>query len=281
MCDDRTDQDLGRRELGIIAASIVLATAFPANAAALGVMEHNTVIATADGSADAYFVAPAKGRHPAVLIWPDIYGLRPAFQTMAKRLAESGYAVLVVNPFYRSVPAPIFAPNAPFDAALRAKVQPMRALLTPDAIARDAKSFIAYLDAQKSVDRKRKVGTMGYCMGGALTFRTAAAVPSRVGACASFHGGGLVTAEPDSPHLLIPATNAKYLIAIADNDDKQSPDDKVHLRTVFDAASVSAEIAVYAGAMHGWCVIDSQAYNQPQAEIAWDRTLALFRTALQ
>lgn len=285
MCDDRTDHDLNlhgltRRGLGMLAGSVGLSAFFPANAAALTVSERDVTVKTSDGAADCYFVAPAKGKHPGVLIWPDIFGLRPAMRQMGKRLAESGYAVLVVNQFYRSAKAPIAPENTPFDAAFRDKVMPMRALLTPDAAMRDAKAFIAFIDAQKETDRKRRIGTAGYCMGGPLVFQTAGAVPNRVGAVASFHGGGLATDKPDSPHLLIPKTRANYLIAVADNDDKANPQEKVTLRTAFDAAKRPAEIEVYEGAMHGWCPPDSRAYNAPQAEKAWTRMLSLFGTAL-
>ncbi len=225
MCDDRTDRELDalgpitRRQIGVIAGSLGVATAFPACAAALAVTERDVLVAAPDGQIDAYFVAPAKGKHPGVIIWPDIFGLRPAMRQMGKRLAEAGYAVLVVNPFYRSAKAPITTGTA-LDPAFREKVGPMRALLLPDAVARDAKALVSWIDAQKSVDTRRKIGTAGYCMGGALVMQTAAAAPGRVGAGASFHGGGLATAGADSPHLLIPQMKASFLVAVADNDDK-------------------------------------------------------------
>ncbi len=285
MCDDRTDHDLDvhgltRRGFGVMAGSIGLAAAWPVNAAAPATAERDVTIKTADGTCDAYFVAPAKGKHPGVLIWPDIFGLRPAMRQMGKRLAESGYAVLVVNQFYRSAKSPIAPEGTAFDAAFRDMVMPMRALLTPAAAMRDAQSFIAFIDSQKETDRKRRIGTAGYCMGGPLVFQTAAAVPARVGAVASFHGGGLATDKPDSPHLLVPKTQASYLIAVADNDDKANPEEKDKLRVAFDSAKRPAEIEVYEGAMHGWCPPDSRAYNAPQAEKAWGRMLVLFGTAL-
>ncbi len=286
MCDEQTERDLdqlSRRDLASIAGSLAIAAAFPASAsatAAMRVIERAVSVKTPDGVTDAYFVAPATGKHPGIIVWPDIFGLRPALQQMYKRLAGSGYAVLVVNPFYRSGKAPVTPPGAQYDEAFRAIIGPMRALLTPDAVARDAKAFVAFLDAQKSVDRKRKIGTSGYCMGGALVLRTAAAVPDRIGAGASFHGGSLATDTPDSPHRLIAATKAQFLIAAAANDDQKDPEDKNRLRAAFDAAGRKAEIEVYAGAMHGWCPPDSRAYNAVQAERAWQRMLALFGSAL-
>jgi carboxymethylenebutenolidase len=286
MCDDTTDRDLDaigaftRRDFAMIAGSLGLVAAFPANAATRKVIERDVLVPTPDGKADCYFVAPAKGKHAAVIMWTDVYGLRPAFRQMGKRLAEAGYAVLVMNPFYRSAKAPIIAPNDPRNEETRKVIAPMRALMTPDAITRDAKAFVAFLDTQKSVSKKRKIGTIGYCMGGPLVVRTAAAVPERIGAVGSFHGGGLVTTQPDSPHLLIPQTKAGFLIAIADNDDKQAPEDKAKLRAAFDAANRDAEIEVYAGAMHGWCPPDGRAYHPVQAEKAWSRLLALFAKTL-
>jgi carboxymethylenebutenolidase len=286
MCDEHSEKDLdlvgamSRRDIGILAGSIGLAAAFPANAATRKIVEKEVVVTTPDGQADCYFVAPAKGKHPAVIVWPDIFGLRPAMRQMGKRLAEAGYAVLVVNPFYRSSRAPTSDPGGAFDDAFRAKIGAMRALMTPDAISRDAQAFVAFLDKQKSVNAKRKIGTSGYCMGGPLVLRTAAAVPARIGAVASFHGGSMATADADSPHLLIPKSKASYLIAVADNDDQKDPDEKNRLRAAFDAAKRPAEIEVYKGAMHGWCPPDGRAYNKEQAEKAWGRMLALFAKAL-
>ena len=208
-------------------------------------------------------------------------GLRPAFRQMAERLAQSGYAVLTVNQFYRSAKAPFVAPGQGFDSALGAKVSPWRALLTPDATARDAAAFAAFLDAQPEVDTARGIGTTGYCMGGPMALRTAAAVPGRVRAGASFHGAGLVTTDASSPHLLVPALKGGYLIAIAANDDERSPGDKDALRAAFDAAHVPAEIEVYQGTAHGWCPPDSAVYNAPQAERAWARLLNLLDTNLR
>ena len=231
--------------------------------------------------ADCYFAHPAEGHHAAVLVWPDIVGLRPAFRMMGKRLAESGYSVLVVNPYYRQAAAPVVGEGASFqDEATRNILLPLARSLSAQTNRTDAKAFIAFLDDQPAVDTSRKIGTTGYCMGGPITVRTAAAVPQRVGAGASFHGGRLVTDGDDSPHLLIPQLQASFLFAIAENDDEREPDTKNVLRERFEAAGLAAEIEVYAGAMHGWCPPDSRVYNEQQAERAWARMLHLFSTAL-
>jgi carboxymethylenebutenolidase len=215
-----------------------------------------------------------------VLVWPDILGLRPAFREMGKRLAESGYSVLTVNPFYRQAKAPVVPEGASFaDESVRNTVFPLARALNATTHATDAKAFIAWLDAQPSVDTSRKIGTTGYCMGGPIVMRTAAAVPDRVGAGASFHGGGLVTQNPDSPHLLVPQMKASFLFAVAENDDMQDPEAKNVLRETYDKAGLNAEIEVYPAA-HGWCPPDSAVYNEEQAERAWSRLLALFETAL-
>jgi carboxymethylenebutenolidase len=243
--------------------------------------EADVSIPTPDGTCDAYFVHPVAGIAPAVLIWPDIFGLRPAFRQMGKRLAESGYAVLVVNPFYRQAKAPTSAPHANIDdPAVREPLMALMRSLTPDTAATDAKAFTAWLDQQPGVDKARKMGVTGYCMGGPLVLRTAAAFPERIGAAATFHGGGLVTDKPDSPHLLIPKMKARFLLAIAANDDAKQPDAKQVLKDAFARASLPAEIEVYAGTMHGWCPPDSHVYNQEAAEKAWGRQLALFKEAL-
>ena len=238
-------------------------------------------IKTPDGVADAYFVHPAKGKFPGVLIWPDIFGLRPAFKEMATRLAESGYSVLVINPFYRTQKAPTAPDHPDFnDPATRQALMTLAGTLTPDTAVTDAKAFVAFLDGQPSVDKKRKMGTTGYCMGGPFVFRTAVSLPDRVGAGATFHGGGLVTDKPDSPHLLIPQMKAHFLIAIAENDDKRQPEAKDVLRDSFAKVHLPAEVEVYAGTMHGWCPPDSQVYNHDQAEKAWSRLLVLFSQSL-
>lgn len=284
MCDDHTAADnaeiLSRRQFGAMAGAAGLVALLPAPADAAVIAGRDVVITTPDGTADAYFVAPAKGRHPAVLIWPDIFGLRPAFRRMGERLAQSGYAVLVVNQFYRSTKTPFVTPGQGYDAALGAKVAPWRALLTPDATVRDATAFASFLDKQKEVDPRRGTATTGYCMGGPLVMRTAAAIPQRIKAGATFHGGGLVGPEPDSPDKLIPRMKASYLIAIAENDDQRAPADKDVLRAAFAAARLPAEIEVYAGTKHGWCPPDSEVYDAAQADKAWGRMLALFQKSL-
>jgi carboxymethylenebutenolidase len=277
----RRSGDLSRRRFGALSVGTGLAMLLPAVAGAVDVKDAEVQIKTPDGVADAYFVHPSSGQHPGVLIWADIFGLRPAFRQMARRLAESGYSVLVPNPFYRQKKAPIVAEGASFqDPETRKFLMSMMGALTPATHVADAKAFVAYLDAQPSVDKKRKMATTGYCMGGPITLRTAATFPDRIGAGASFHGASLVTDKPDSPHLLVPKMKAHYLFAIAENDDKQQPAAKDALREAFAKAKLPAEIEVYAGAMHGWCPPDGAAYNEAQAEKAWSRMLELFKTAL-
>ncbi len=265
-----------RKQFGImLGAGIAMMLPEVANAAA--VTESEVTITTPDGAADCYFVHPATGTAPGVLIWPDIFGLRPAFRQMGKRLAESGYSVLVVNPFYRVKKAPTAEAGA---ATPIQSVMPLARGLNETTHMTDAKAFIGWLDTQPSVAKNRKIGTQGYCMGGPIAFRTAAAVPDRVGAVASFHGGGLVTAEPNSPHLQAAKSKAQFLVAIAANDDTRSPKDKDVLKETFAKANLPAEIEVYAGTAHGWCPPDSQVYNEPNAEKAWSRLLALYGKAL-
>ena len=291
MCDEDTLRDaeeylrrsgiLSRRAFGALSAGAGLAVLLPRAAAALPVAASNVEVSTPDGTADCYFVHPTSGAHPGVLIWPDALGLRPAFEQMGRRLAESGYAVLVVNPYYRSTRAPVVEEGASFrDAATREVIMPLMRSLSAETNVTDAKAFVAFLDAQDAVDGERKMGTTGYCMGGAMTMRTAAAFPERMGAGASFHGGRLVTDAPDSPHRLVGKMRAHYLFAIAENDDQKQPEAKTALREAFDAAGLPAEIEVYAGALHGWCPPDSAVYHEAQAERAWSRLLALFETAL-
>ena len=288
MCDEHTADDnehylaaMSRRQFGVMTGAAGLAMLLPVPADAKPISGRDVSIKTPDGQADAYFVAPATGTHPGVLVWPDIMGLRPAFRQMADRLAQSGYAVLVVNQFYRSTKAPFLGPGESYDQpAIRARIAPFRDALTPEGTVRDAKSFTAFLDAQPQVDRKRGLATTGYCMGGPMVMRTAAAVADRIRAGATFHGGGFVTDKPDSPHLLIPQMKARYLIAIAANDDARAPTEKDVLRAAFATAKRPAEIEVYPQTMHGWCPPDSKVYNAVQADRAWGRMLALFATAL-
>src|SRR5436190_16263725 len=265
-----------RRQFGVLLGA-GMAMMLPKVVNAVAVTESDVDIKTPDGTCDAYFVHPATGTAPAVLIWPDIFGLRPAFRQMGKRLAESGYSVLVVNPFYRAKKAPTAEKGAatPID-----QVRPLAGGLTEATNMTDAKAFIAWLDQQTSVAKNKKVGTQGYCMGGPLAFRTAAAVPDRVGAVASFHGGGLVTTAPNRPHPQAATSKAQFLIAIAENDDQRSPNDKTTMKETFAKANLPAEIEVYAGSAHGWCPPDSQVYNEPNAEKAWARLLALYSKAL-
>lgn len=290
MCDDFTAQDeeaqlgrrgLDRRQFAALGAGAVLAgcgTAMTAQAAGGSgpLTERMVSVTTADGVCDAFFVHPVKGKHPGIVMWPDIAGLREVKKIMARSLAAAGYAVLVVNQYYRSAPSPIMNSFAEFRTPEgMAKIEPMRKALTPDAITRDATAYVAYLDKQDAVDKKRGIGSNGYCMGGPFTVRTAAAVPGRVGAAASLHGGQLVTDQPDSPHRLLAKTKASYLFAIGRNDDARSPGDKDALKKAAQAAGRPAEIEVYA-ADHGWTVADSPAYDPSEADRAWKRMLALF-----
>ena len=286
MCDqDHFDQDgqdfaarglVTRRQFGVLLGAGV-AMLLPKVVNAVAVTESDVSIKTPDGTADCYFVHPASGTAAAVLMWPDIFGLRPAFRQMGKRLAESGYSVLVVNPFYRVKKAPTAADGS---ATPIQQLMPLAQGLNETTQTTDAKAFISWLDQQPSVAKHRKVGTQGYCMGGPIAFRTSAAVPDRVGAVASFHGGGLVTKEPNSPHLQASKTKAQFLVEIAENDDQRSPDEKNVLKETFEKAKLPAEIEVYAGAAHGWCPPDSRVYNEPQAEKAWSRLLAVYGKAL-
>ena len=286
MCDqDHFEEDrkeaerLGlvtRKQFGKILGAGV-AMMLPAVANAVGVKESDVNVKTPDGTADCYFVHPTSGTAPGVLVWPDIFGLRPAFRQMGKRLAESGYAVLVVNPFYRTQKAP----TAPQGAAT--PIPQLRSLagsLNETTHMTDAKAFVGWLDQQKVVATNRKIGTQGYCMGGPMCFRTAAAVPDRVGAVASFHGGnGLVTKAQDSPHLQAAMSHAQFLVCIAANDDEKAPDEKDVMKETFEKAHLPAEVEVYQ-AMHGWCPPDSGVYNEAMAEKAWSRLLALYGKAL-
>ncbi len=288
MCDEQTLRDeeaarapLTRRQFTVASSAAIAAAILPKAQGAEAVIGADVLVETPDGQADCYFAHPATGTHAGVIVWPDILGLRPAFRAMGDRLAGAGYAVLVVNPYYRQAQAPVVPEGASFrDAAIRETVMPLARSLSPETNVTDAKAFVAFLDAQAPVDTERKIGTTGYCMGGPMTMRTAAAVPDRIGAGASFHGGGLATDDDASPHLLVPDMKASFLIAIAENDDERDPDAKDKLRAAFDAAELDAEIEVYAGAMHGWCPPDSPVYNEAQAERAWARLLALFEGAL-
>jgi carboxymethylenebutenolidase len=286
MCDqDHFDDDkveyeakglVTRRQFGVLVGAGV-AMMLPRVVNAVAVTEADVTVTTPDGACDAYFVHPSSGTAPGVLIWPDIFGRRPAFHQMGKRLAESGFSVLVVNPFYRTKKSPTADNGAatPIQALM-----PLARTLNETTQMTDAKAFIAWLDQQPSVAKNKRVGTQGYCMGGPIAFRTAAAVPDRVGAVASFHGGGLVTDQPNSPHLQASKTKAQFLVAVAANDDQRAPAEKDVLKETFAKANLPAEIEVYTGAAHGWCPPDSGVYNEPQAEKAWSRLLALYNKAL-
>lgn len=290
MCDENTDREadnylskMTRRRFSKLAAGTALVAMLPPVANAKATTTQEVRIKTPDGECDALFVHPTGGgAHPAVLMWPDILGLRPAFREMATRLAASGYAVLCINPYYRDAQAPVVQVGASFqDESTREKVMPMYRNLSAKTHQSDANAFVNWLDEQTPVDTGRKIGTMGYCMGGPIVMRTAAVAADRIGAACSYHGGGLVTDKPDSPHLLIPKMNAQFLIAVAENDDEREPNTKIALSDAFKEHGLDAEIEVYEGAMHGWCVLDSRVYNHDAAEKAWGRTLALFQRALQ
>lgn len=290
MCDELTEKDsadylrrksLTRRDFNINSMGVALALMLPPAVNAMDVVEQDVLVETPDGMADCYFVHPAKGAHAAAIIWPDIMGIRTSFRMMGERLAESGYSVLVVNPYYRSVKGPVIEDGESFSTLqVRERLMPYARSLSPETCVSDGRAFVAYLDKQPSVDTSRKVGTMGYCMTGSYTMRLAAAMPERIGAAGSFHGGGLATDAENSPHLLAPQMNAGFLIAIAANDDEKDPNAKILLRESFHSAGVSAEIEVYEDTLHGWCPPDSVVYNEAQAERAWSRLLALFEREL-
>src|SRR4051812_37204795 len=284
-----SNDELTRRDFVTMTVAAGLAAAAGSDVSAQQVVEKNVDIKTPDGTCDAAFIRPASGAHPAVIIWPDAFGLRPSMRDMAKRLAAAGYSVLVPNPFHRVAKSPVFEDASKVDFQKeRPKLTPLMGSITAEGtVERDAPAFVAWLDMQKEVDRNKKIGTQGYCMGGALVVRTAAAVPNRVGAGASFHGGGLVTDRPNSPHLLAPKIKARMYFGIAASDDTQQPDAKTKLKESFEAAKVPVEIEVYPQSQHGWCVPDmpkqpngQPTYNKADAERAWSKLLALYKAAL-
>jgi len=288
-----SETEVSRREFGALSVGAGLAAAAiaqSAEAAALAVTETEVTVKTPDGNCDAAFIHPTTGTHPGVLIWTDVFGLRPSMREFGKRIAAEGYSVLVPNPFYRTAKAPVFADPSKFDfgnQADMAKLPPLTGPLNaPGAAERDAVAYIAFLDAQSQVDKSKKIGTQGYCMGGPLVVKTAAAVPNRVGAGGSFHGGGLVTDQASSPHLLAPKIKARMYFGVAANDDMRQPDAKDKLKAAFAAANVPAEIEVYAGSLHGWCVPDmplqngAPIYNRADAERAWGKLVALYKAGL-
>ena len=288
MTNQANEDDLKRRDF--VALSVAAAaTAATAQAKDVAVIETNVEIKMPDGMCDAAFYHPAKGSHPGVLIWPDAFGLRPSLRAMGKRLAAEGYSVLVPNPFYRQGKAP-FTDASNFDFGKpedRAKITPLMAAVNmPGNPEKDALAYVAWLDAQKQVNKNKKIGTQGYCMGGPLVVRTAAALPNRIGAGGSFHGGGLVTDKPESPHLLASKIKAHMYFGVASNDDKQQPDAKVKLKETFEAAKVPVEVELYSAAMHGWCISDmpkqngASIYKMDDAEHAWTKLLALYKAGI-
>lgn len=284
MCDDIHeglihDPTVSRRTFGLLAGAAAGGLATQAYAA--DVVEKDVEIKTADGVADAALFYPAgKGKWPAVLLWCDFLSLRPVFREMGRRLAGAGYVVLVPNFYYRTRKAPVF--DGPFDfanAEHRAKIAPMRQALTNEKVDMDAAAYVDFLDAQPQTDKRKGVGVQGYCMGGPLSVRTAAVRPGRIAAVATFHSGALVTPDAASPHLLIPKTKAAYLIATAQNDDKQRPAEKDQLKALFAEQKLKATVEVYA-ADHGWCVKGSPVYKEAEAERAWSELLALYKAGL-
>jgi carboxymethylenebutenolidase len=278
------DELLPRRGFVALSVAAGLAVSAASAEAAVEVIETNVDIKTPDGTCDAAFFHPKGGSHAGVLIWPDAFGLRPSLRAIGKRLAGEGYSVLVPNPFYRVAKDPFTDASTVNFAAERGKIMPLMASVNAAGNAeKDAIAYIAFLDDQKEVNKKKKIGVQGYCMGGPLVLRTAATVPDRVGGGASFHGGGLVTANPDSPHLLAPKIKAQLYFGIASSDDKQQPDAKDKLKVAFPVA----KIEVYGDAMHGWCISDMPpqangmpTYNKPDAERAWGELLVLYKKAL-
>jgi carboxymethylenebutenolidase len=289
MCDDFIHQGLthdpavSRRAFVATsaAAAVVLSAPVVATAQA-NVVEKDVNVPMASGVSDsALFYPEGKGPWAAVLVWPDILGLRPVFREMGRRLAAEGYVVLVPNPFYRSAKAPIVDGSFDFSKPEdRAKVMPLAATLTPDATVSDATAYTTFLDQQPQTSKSKKMGVQGYCMGGPLTFRTAATRADRIGAAATFHGGGLVTDKPESPHLLIPKMKAEVLCCVADNDDKRDPAAKDTLKQAFAAAHLTATVEVFEGCDHGWTVRGSQVYNEAGAERAWAELTALYKRNL-
>ncbi len=289
---EEQESDVSRRDfIAMSVAAGVAATAVPASAA-MEVVEKDVEIKTPDGTCDAAFIHPKSGSHPGVIIWADAFGLRPSMRDIGKRISAEGYSVLVPNPFYRVAKAPVFQADeiAHFnfqDQAAMGKLRPMMGSVgAPGAAEKDATAFVGFLDSQKEVNKEKKIGTQGYCMGGPLVVRTCATVPDRLGAGASFHGGGLVTDQPSSPHLLAPKIKAHMYFGIAASDDQRQPDAKDKLREAFAAAGVPCEIEVYPNTQHGWCVPDMPSgpggpiYSMADADRAWGKLVALYKAAL-
>jgi carboxymethylenebutenolidase len=287
MCDSDNNQgfivdtSFTRRSVVLTLSSAAAAVGLPTAAFAANVIETNVMVPTPDGTADAALFHPAgSGSWPAVLMWPDILGLRPVFREIGRRLAAEGYTVLVPNPFYRVKRAPIV--TGPFDFGNKrdmAKLEGLRDALTDAAIDRDAAAYITFLDKQKATNKGKAAGVQGYCFSGPFAFHTGAVRPDRIRAVATFHGGGLVTKDANSPHLLIPKIKASFVVAIARNDDQRQPEAKDILKATFAAAKRPAIVEVYP-ADHGWCVPGSQTYDQASAERAWAELLRLYRANL-
>src|SRR5450631_4264411 len=249
---------ISRREFTAlsIAAGVAAATG-ASGAAAAQMVDTDVQVTTAAGVCDAALIRPQTGSWPGVILFPDVFGLRPTMRDMAKRLAADGFTVLVPNPFYRTTKPPGLSPDIDFNNPTdRAKIDVLRAPLTSDAVMQDASAYVKFLDSQASVNKNAKMGVFGYCMGGPMTMQAADANPDRIGAGATFHGGGLVTDKPNSPHLLIPKMHSRMYIAIAASDDTKQPDAKDTLKSSFAAAKVPAEVLVYEGTFHGWTVRD-------------------------
>jgi carboxymethylenebutenolidase len=287
---NESSSDVTRRDfIAMSVAAGVVAASGAASAAAMPVTESDVTITTPDGMCDAAFIHPSTGSHPGVIVWTDAFGLRPSFRDVGKRIAAEGYTVLVPNPFYRKGKAPFFSTEEveSFDfQTSMGKIQPLMASINaPGNAEKDAAAFVAWLDKQKQVNKSKKIGTQGYCMGGPLVVKTCATAPNRVGAGGSFHGGGLVTDKPDSPHLLASKIKGRMYFGIASNDDMRQPDAKDKLRESFAAAHVPAEIEVYSS-KHGWCVADmphdqqGPIYNMADAEKAWGKLVALYKATL-
>ena len=280
---DSSSANLARREFVKFSVTAGVGFAAPVTAKDLKIVETDVEVKTADGTCDAVFLHPEKGKYPGVLIWPDSRSLRPVFREIGRRLASEGYAVLVPNHLYRTAKAPVFPAifdpvKNPDDAAFYGRIT--APFFAAGAVERDAIAYINFLDSQPQVRKSRRIGVLGYCLGGAYVLKSAALIPERVRAGGSFHGGFLATAKPDSPHLLAPKMKARLYLAIASDDDKREPEVKDKLRTAFDAAKVRAEIEVFPDARHGFCVSDSKAFNQADADRAWSKLVALYKASL-
>jgi carboxymethylenebutenolidase len=264
------------------AASGIAMPAFAEDPGARPITEKDVLVKTADGGADAALFYPAgKGKWPAVLMWPDILGLRPVFREMGKRLAAQGYVVLVPNPYYRAKKAPVVEGAFDFNSKDdMAKIMAFKRGLTDAMVDRDSAAYVTFLDTLAQTDKRRKAGVQGYCMSGPISFRTAAVRPDRIGAVATFHPGALVTDKPSSPHLLIPKSKASYLVIIAKNDAEKMPKEKPDLDAAFRKARRPAKVEI-SSANHGWTVAGSETYDEKEAERAWAELVPFYRIALR